>query len=85
MIDRRSSCTAIVLSNGPKIKKMEENMRRTILNKFVNTAKPAALAVILAVSFAPMQAAAEQIVARMSGHWSPKHQSSIMPKCLRMK
>ena len=52
-------------------------MRRTILNKFVNTAKPAALAVILAVSFAPMQAAAEQIVARMSGHWSPKHQSSI--------
>ena len=56
---------------------MEENMRRTILNKFVNTAKPAALAVILAVSFAPIQAAAEQIVARMSGHWSPKHQSSI--------
>ena len=43
-------------------------MRRTILNRFVNTAKPAALAVILAVSFAPMQAAAEQIVARMSGH-----------------
>jgi TRAP-type C4-dicarboxylate transport system substrate-binding protein len=56
---------------------MEENMRRAILNKFVNSAKPAALAVILAVSFAPIQAVAEQIVARMSGHWSPKHQSSI--------
>lgn len=52
-------------------------MRRTILNKFVNSAKPAALAIILAVSFTPIQAAAEQIVARMSGHWSPKHQSSI--------
>ena len=28
-------------------------------------------------SFAAMPASAEQIVARMSGHWSPKHQSSI--------
>ena len=52
-------------------------MRRTVLSKFVNMAKPAALAVILAVPFTSIPATADQIVARMSGHWSPKHQSSI--------
>ena len=52
-------------------------MRWTILREFVNLAKPAALAVILTLPFVSFQATAEQIVARMSGHWSPKHQSSI--------
>ena len=56
---------------------MEKQMRRTVLSRFVNMAKPAALAVILAVPFTSISATADQIVARMSGHWSPKHQSSI--------
>lgn len=52
-------------------------MRRTIFKALVSAAKPAAFAVTLAVSFTSIHAAADQIVARMSGHWSPKHQSSI--------
>ena len=39
--------------------------------------KPVALGIALTISFTSFQAVADQIVARMSGHWSPTHQSSI--------
>lgn len=52
-------------------------MREVSLKKMGCVTKPGAFAVLLAVSCASIQAEAEQIVARMSGHWSPTHQSSI--------
>ena len=39
--------------------------------------RPVALAAALIVVATSFQAKAEQIIARMSGHWSPTHQSSI--------
>ena len=62
--------------NYRKFKK-EDRMKRILLDRLIGTTTPAALAVVLAMSFTSFQAAADQIVARMSGHWSPTHQSSI--------
>ena len=52
-------------------------MRKFLLKKSVSIFKPALLAAVLAMSFASWDAVADEIVARMSGHWSPTHQSSI--------
>ena len=52
-------------------------MGKFLLSRLAGTAKPATLATVLAMSFTSFQAVADEIVARMSGHWSPKHQSSI--------
>ena len=56
---------------------MEEHMRNLLLDKVAVVSKPAALAAVLTMSLVSFQAAADEIVARMSGHWSPTHQSSI--------
>ena len=52
-------------------------MRNVLLDKLAVLSKPAALAAALTMSLTSFQAAADEIVARMSGHWSPTHQSSI--------
>ena len=52
-------------------------MGKFLLSRLAGTAKSALLATVLAMSFTSPQAVADEIVARMSGHWSPKHQSSI--------
>jgi TRAP-type C4-dicarboxylate transport system substrate-binding protein len=44
------------------------------LNGIIGPVSLAAVLIVVATSF---QAKAEQIIARMSGHWSPTHQSSI--------
>ena len=52
-------------------------MRRLLLATLRGATKPAALGIALTMSLTSFQAVADQIVARMSGHWSPTHQSSI--------
>jgi TRAP-type C4-dicarboxylate transport system substrate-binding protein len=52
-------------------------MRRLLSATLRGATKPVALGIALAISFTSFQAVADQIVARMSGHWSPTHQSSI--------
>ncbi len=52
-------------------------MRRLLSATFRGANKPAALGIALTMSLTSFQAVADQIVARMSGHWSPTHQSSI--------
>ena len=52
-------------------------MRRLFSATFRGGAKPAALGIALTMSLTSFHAVADQIVARMSGHWSPTHQSSI--------
>ena len=52
-------------------------MRKFLLNRLDGKSKSAALLAVLAISFTSFNAAANEIVARMSGHWSPTHQSSI--------
>ena len=51
---------------------------RGLFSTFLRGAiKPVALGIALTMSLTSFQAVAGQIVARMSGHWSPTHQSSI--------
>ena len=52
-------------------------MRRFLSATFRGATKPVALGIALTISLTSFQAVADQIVARMSGHWSPTHQSSI--------
>jgi TRAP-type C4-dicarboxylate transport system substrate-binding protein len=52
-------------------------MRRLLSATLRGATKPVALGIALTISFTSFQAVADQIVARMSGHWSPTHQSSI--------
>ena len=52
-------------------------MRRLLSATLRGAAKPVALGIALTISLTSFQAVADQIVARMSGHWSPTHQSSI--------
>ena len=52
-------------------------MRRLLSATLRGATKPAALGIALTISLTSFQAVADQIVARMSGHWSPTHQSSI--------
>ena len=52
-------------------------MRRLLSATLRGATKPAALGIALTMSLTSFQAVADQIVARMSGHWSPTHQSSI--------
>ncbi len=52
-------------------------MRRLFSATFRGATKPAALGIALIMSLTSFHAVADQIVARMSGHWSPTHQSSI--------
>ena len=52
-------------------------MRRLLLATLRGATKPAALGIALTMSLTSFEAVADQIVARMSGHWSPTHQSSI--------
>ena len=52
-------------------------MRRLLLAILRGATKPVALGIALTISLTSFQAVADPIVARMSGHWSPTHQSSI--------
>ncbi|MDC0993615.1 TRAP transporter substrate-binding protein [Alphaproteobacteria bacterium] len=52
-------------------------MRRLLSATLRGATKPVALGIALTISLTSFQAIADQIVARMSGHWSPTHQSSI--------
>jgi TRAP-type C4-dicarboxylate transport system substrate-binding protein len=52
-------------------------MRKLLLATLRGATKPVALGIALTMSLTSFQAVADQIVARMSGHWSPTHQSSI--------
>ena len=52
-------------------------MRRLLSATLRGATKPAALGIALTMSLTSFEAFADQIVARMSGHWSPTHQSSI--------
>jgi TRAP-type C4-dicarboxylate transport system substrate-binding protein len=52
-------------------------MRKLLSATLRGATKPVALGIALTISFTSFQAVADQIVARMSGHWSPTHQSSI--------
>ena len=52
-------------------------MRRLLSATLRGATKPVALGIALTISLTSLQAVADQIVARMSGHWSPTHQSSI--------
>ncbi|MDA9649911.1 TRAP transporter substrate-binding protein [bacterium] len=52
-------------------------MRRLLSATLRGATKPVALGIALIISLTSFQAVADQIVARMSGHWSPTHQSSI--------
>ena len=52
-------------------------MRRLLSATLRGATKPVALGIALTISLTSFQAVADQIVARMSGHWSPTHQSSI--------
>ena len=46
-------------------------MRRLLSATLRGATKPVALGIALTISFTSFQAVADQIVARMSGHWSP--------------
>ena len=52
-------------------------MKELLSATFRGAMKPVALGIALTMSLTSFQAVAGQIVARMSGHWSPTHQSSI--------
>ena len=52
-------------------------MKRLFSATLRGATKPAALGIALTMSLTSFHAVADQIVARMSGHWSPTHQSSI--------
>ena len=52
-------------------------MRRLLSAALRGVTKPVAWGIALTISLTSFQAVADQIVARMSGHWSPTHQSSI--------
>ena len=52
-------------------------MKKILLDRLIGSTRPIALAVVATLSLTSFQAVADQIVARMSGHWSPTHQSSI--------
>ena len=54
-------------------------MLRILLSIIKNSrlASPITLSVAFMMSLSSFQAFADQIIARMSGHWSPTHQSSI--------
>jgi len=52
-------------------------MRRLLLAILRGATKPVALGIALTISLTSFLAVADPIVARMSGHWSPTHQSSI--------
>ena len=52
-------------------------MRRLLSATLRGATKPVALGIALTISLTSFQAVADQIVARMAGHWSPTHQSSI--------
>ena len=52
-------------------------MRRLLSATLRGATKPVVLGIALTISLTSFQAVADQIVARMSGHWSPTHQSSV--------
>ena len=52
-------------------------MWKFLINRLNGLINPIFLAVTMTVLATSFQANAEQIIARMSGHWSPSHQSSI--------